>query len=118
MTQNKSRTLEEGNGEIPTDQDTSKTKRHRVSQLLEMSHALKRTLEPVEVRASFMKTLNSQLSSNVENARLIIERRTKRRRQFKWTVIGAGSAVYLVSAGIAVARITRWGIKRIRKSAS
>lgn len=87
-----------------------------LSQLLKMSHALKHTLEPVKARTSFVKQLQGQLISNVENARLIVQSRRERRRQLKWTAIGAGGAIYLVTLGIILTRITRWGLNRLRNS--
>ena len=87
-----------------------------LSQLLQMSHALKHTLEPVKARPSFVKQLQGQLISNVEHARLIVQRRRETRRQLKWTAIGAGGAIYLVTLGIILARITRWGLNRLHNS--
>lgn len=109
-----------GEGADTSKQDLSASQHEhkRFSQLLEVAHALKHTLEPVEARPSFIEQVKVQIISNVEDARVKIQRRRRRRRHLKWTAIGAGGVVYLVTMGIIMVRITRWGMNQLRKLAS
>ena len=107
------------NGEVQINETSGSNSEQSVFlQLLEVSHALKHALEPIEARQSFVDQLHNELRSNVENARQTFRNRRARQRHMKWTIIGASSIVYIVSMAIMLSRLSRWVLQRLRNTAS
>jgi hypothetical protein len=89
-----------------------KTKQSSLRDLLKTSHAIKRVLEPLNPRKSFVSELADNLDSNVEHARDSMQTIEHRKQRIKWTAIGAGVGVYSFSLSLIFIKLVKWFLKR------
>lgn len=88
------------------------TKQSSLRDLLKTSHAIKRVLEPLNPRKSFVSELADNLESNVEHARDSMQTIEHRKQRIKWTAIGAGVGVYSFSLSLILIKFVKWLLKR------
>ena len=97
----------------PDNKSRSKDKASSTLQdLLNTSHAVKKALEPQSPRQSFIDELAENLDSNVEYARETMQILEDRKQRVKWTAIGAGAGIYIISIGIVFAKFIKWIFQR------
>ena len=89
-----------------------RTKQSSLRDLLKTSHAIKRVLEPLNPRKSFVSELADNLHSNVEHARDSMQTIERRKQRIKWTAIGAGVGVYSFSLSLIFIKLVKWFLKR------
>ena len=83
-------------------------KERTIKDLLSTSHAIKKTLNLISPRESFVKELRQSLDNNVENVERSLKDSHQKKQQLKWTVIGVGIGIYTISLLVTVIRFIKW----------
>ncbi|HAJ06676.1 MAG TPA: hypothetical protein DCL76_08990 [Chloroflexi bacterium] len=97
------------NDSYKSDKYSSESLKERtLKDLLSTSHAIKKTLNLITPRESFVKELRQNLDNNVENVERSIKESSQKKQQLKWTVIGAGIGIYTISLLVTAIRFIKW----------
>ena len=93
-----------------SDKDTKsdQNKQSSLRDLLKTSRAIKRVLEPLIPRKSFVSKLADSLDSNVDLARGTMQNIEHRKQRVKWTAIGAGVGIYSLSLSVVFIKLMKW----------
>ena len=94
------------------DAKSDQNKQSSLRDLLKTSRAIKRVLEPLIPRKSFLSELAENLDSNVDLARGTMQNIEHRKQKVKWTAIGAGVGIYCLSLSIVFIKLMKWLLKR------